>query len=225
VTDTRRKLKQTFFHPKMMPLAIVLDPQLGLHAPETLWIGSGTRAMDHAIEALCSKNGSPLVDAVVLEGIRRMVSALRRSKADPQDLLARRDGQLASWMCAYGLQSRVPMGASHAIGHVLGGTCDVPHYLCTPAMMPGVLAFNEPDTREAQAALAEALGQPGVPAARAFRDFVGSLGLPTRLADVGVTPAQFELIARNTMTEFFIFSNPRPVRTPADVLALLQLGA
>jgi maleylacetate reductase len=225
VTDTKRKLKQTFFDPKMMPLAIILDPQLGLHAPETLWIGSGTRAMDHAIEALCSKNGSPLVDAVVLEGIHRMVSALRRTKADPQDLTARRDGQLASWMCAYGLQSRVPMGASHAIGHVLGGTCGVPHYLCTPAMMPGVLAYNEPETREAQAALAEALGRPGVPASQAFREFVGSLGLPTRLADVGVGPDQFDLISRNTMTEFFIFSNPRPARTPADVVELLKLGA
>jgi alcohol dehydrogenase class IV len=225
VTDTRRKLKQTFFHPLMMPLTIILDPQLGLHAPETLWIGSGTRAMDHAIEPLCSKNGSPLVDAVVLDGIRRMVDALRRTKADGQDVSARRDGQLASWMCAYGLQSRVPMGASHAIGHVLGGTCGVPHYLCTPAMMPGVLAFNEPETREAQQALAAALGRPGVPASQAFREFVGSLGLPTRLADVGVGADQFDLISRNTMTEFFIFSNPRSVRTPADVLQVLELGA
>ncbi len=225
VTDTRRKLKQTFFHPQMMPLAIVLDPDLGLHAPETLWIGSGTRAMDHAIEALCSRNGSPLVDAVVLEGIRRMVHALPRSKADPTSVEARRDCQLASWMCAYGLQSRVPMGASHAVGHVLGGTCGVPHYLCTPAMMPGVLAFNLPDTGPAQAKLAEALGRPGVPASQAFREFVGSLGLPTCLADVGVGPEQFELISRNTMTEFFIFSNPRSVRTPADVMELLKLGA
>jgi alcohol dehydrogenase class IV len=225
VTDTKRKLKQTFFHPRMMPLAILLDPQLALHAPETLWIGSGTRAMDHAIEALCSKSGTPLVDAVVLEGIRRMADALRRSKADPQDLAARRDGQLASWLCSYGLQSRVPMGASHAVGHVLGGTCGVPHYLCTPAMMPGVLAFNEPETREAQQALAQALGRPGEPAAQVFREFVGSLGLPTRLADVGVGAEQFDLISRNTMTEFFIFSNPRKVATPADVVQLLQLGA
>jgi maleylacetate reductase len=225
VTDTRRKLKQTFFHPKMMPMAIVLDPELAMHAPETLWIGSGTRAMDHAIEALCSKNGSPLVDAVVLEGIRRMVDALKRSKADLSSLEARRDCQIASWLCSYGLQSRVPMGASHAVGHVLGGTCDVPHYLCTPAMMPGVLAFNAPDTGPAQAALSVALGRPGVPASQAFREFVGSLGLPTCLADVGVKPDQFELISRNTMTEFFIFSNPRSVKTPAEVMELLKLGA
>jgi maleylacetate reductase len=69
VTDTERRLKQTFFHPLMMPITIILDPQLALHAPEALWLGSGTRAMDHAIEALCAQSGSPLVDAAVLRGI------------------------------------------------------------------------------------------------------------------------------------------------------------
>lgn len=225
VTDTERKLKQTFFHPLMMPMAIVLDPNLALHAPETLWIGSGTRAMDHAIEALCSRMGTPLVDAVVLEGIRRMMEALPRSKAYPNDVEARRDCQIASWLCSYGLQSRVPMGASHAIGHVLGGTCDVPHYLCTPAMMPGVLQFNEPASQDAQRLLAGALGHPELSASDAFRKFAASLGLPTSLAGVGVGRDQFDLIARNTMTEFFIFSNPRKVRTPEEVLDILALAA
>lgn len=225
VTDTHRKLKQTFFHPLMMPLAIVLDPHLALHAPETLWVGSGTRAMDHAIEALCSRSGNPLVDAVVLDGIRRMVDALPRSRANPADLDARRDCQIASWLCSYGLQSRVPMGASHAIGHVLGGTCDVPHYLCTPVMMPGILQFNEPASSEAQRLLAAALGHPGKSASEAFRAFAQSLGLPTGLAGVGVGRDQFDLISRNTMTEFFIFSNPRKVRTPQEVLEILELAA
>jgi alcohol dehydrogenase class IV len=34
----------------------------------------------------------------------------------------------------------------HAIGHVLGGTCDVPHYFCTAVMMPSVLRYNRPVT-------------------------------------------------------------------------------
>ena len=225
VTDTRRKLKQTFFHPLMMPLAIVLDPQLALHAPETLWIGSGTRAMDHAIEALCSAGGNPLVDAAVLRGIEMMAQSLPRSRANPQDVEARRACQVASWLCSYGLQSRVPMGASHAIGHVLGGTCGVAHYLCTPAMMPGVLAFNVSATAEAQQLLSRALGHPELPAAQAFKRFASELGLPTSLEAVGVGEEQFGLIAKNTMKEFFIYTNPRPVRQPDDVIELLRLAA
>ncbi|MFM0092038.1 iron-containing alcohol dehydrogenase [Paraburkholderia sediminicola] len=225
VTDVRRKLKQTFYHPKLMPLAIILDPNLLSYAPESLLLGSGTRAMDHAIEALCSPQGNPLVDAAVLRGIELMRQWLPRAQVERNDIEAATQCQVASWLCSFGLQARVPMGASHAIGHVLGGTCDVPHFLCTPVMMPGILAYNLPVTADAQKALAAALGQPEVPASEAFRAFCKSLGLPTSLREVDVGADQFDLIARNTMTEFFIFSNPRAVQEPAGVLEILKLAA
>ncbi|HWT36245.1 MAG TPA: iron-containing alcohol dehydrogenase [Paraburkholderia sp.] len=225
VTDSRRKLKQTFFHQKMMPLTIVLDPQLLRYAPESLLLGSGTRAMDHAIEALCSPQGNPLVDATVLRGIELMREWLPRARSNRDDIEAATQCQVASWLCSFGLQARVPMGASHAIGHVLGGTCDVPHFLCTPVMMPGILTYNEPFTADAQKSLAAALGRADMPASDAFRAFCQSLGLPTSLREVEVGADQFDLIARNTMTEFFIFSNPRPVQEPAGVLEILKLAA
>jgi maleylacetate reductase len=181
--------------------------------------------MDHAIEALCSPQGNPLVDATVLRGIELMREWLPRARSNRDDIEAATQCQVASWLCSFGLQARVPMGASHAIGHVLGGTCDVPHFLCTPVMMPGILAYNEPFTADAQKSLAAALGQPGMSAADAFRAFCQSLGLPTSLREVDVGADQFELIARNTMTEFFIFSNPRPVQEPAGVLEILKLAA
>jgi maleylacetate reductase len=226
VTDTDRKLKQTFFHPLMMPIAIILDPELALHSPETLWLGSGTRAMDHAIEALCAKNGSPLVDASVLRGIALMTRMLPQSRANPTDVAIRAQCQIAAWLCAFGLQARVPMGASHAIGHVLGGTCGVAHYLCTPVMMSGVLEYNEPATEEAQKELATALGRPGVRASEAFRRFATELGLPTRLKEVAVTEDKFELIAQTTMKEeMFIYTNPRPVHEWEQVRDILTLAA
>ncbi|MGF6260936.1 maleylacetate reductase [Paraburkholderia youngii] len=224
VTDTERDLKQTFYHPKMMPVSIILDPSILQHAPESLYLGSGTRAMDHAIEALCSPRGNPLVDAVVLQGLEMMAHWLPLSRANRHDLEAAGKCQIASWLCSYGLQSRVPMGASHAIGHVLGGTCHVPHYLCTPVMMPAVLRYNEPVTQEAQRVLAKALGATGGSAADAFKSLCERLGLPTCLRDVNVGPDQFELIARTTMTEFFIYSNPRKVQASGEVLDILALA-
>jgi alcohol dehydrogenase class IV len=226
VTDPRRDLKQTFFHRRMMPITIILDPALMHHAPDDLYVGSGTRAMDHAIEALCSPRGTPLVDAVVLQGLALMAQWLPRSQADRGDLEAARQCQTASWLCSFGLQARVPMGASHAIGHVLGGTCHVPHYLCTPVMMPAILAYNQPSCADAQQKLAAALGHAGAPAADAFGAFCAALGLPTSLGAVGVGADQFELIGATTMREeFFIYSNPRPVRAAADVVDILRLAA
>ena len=90
-----------------------------------------------------------------------LAAGLPRVKADPKDISARMDCQIGTWLSTGPLASGVPMGASHAIGHVLGGTCDVPHYFCTAVMMPSVLRYNPPATEKAQQAIAAALGAPG----------------------------------------------------------------
>ncbi|MBT9470197.1 MAG: iron-containing alcohol dehydrogenase [Pseudomonadota bacterium] len=222
VTDTRRDWKQVFHHPLMMPHAIILDPQITLHTPETLWLGSGTRSMDHGIEALCAKLGTPLVDAVVTEGIGLLAEGLRRCKSDPTDLEARRLAQYGSWLSAFGLQTRVPMGASHAIGHVLGGTFGVPHYLITPVLMPHVLRYNRPATEDAQRRIAAALGAAGRSAADAFEQFIQELGLPGRLSDVGIEPGDYQRIGEIAVKSVFAPANPRPLNQPADIVALLE---
>ncbi|MGY3495895.1 iron-containing alcohol dehydrogenase [Bradyrhizobium sp. USDA 4502] len=225
VTDTSRKLKQIFNHPMMMPRSIILDPAITKYTPEKLWLGSGTRAMDHGIEAICSSRPNVLVDAVCQQGLRNLHDGLLRTKAHPDDEAARLSCQLGSWLSAFGLQSRVPMGASHAIGHVLGGTCDVPHYFCTAVMMPSVLRYNRPATEAAQQSIAAALGAPGRDAGEAFAAFIAELGLPRRLADVGVGEDRFELIGRNAMLSIFTRANPQPIREPADVVKILKLAA
>src|SRR5437899_3763462 len=168
VTDERQKLKQIFFHPQMMPVSIILDPALTLHTPANLWMGSGTRSMDHGIEALCSPAGTPLADEVVLAGIRLLREGMLRSLQHPDDLEARHQSQQGSWLAAFGLQARVPMGASHGIGHVLGGTFDVPHYYCTPVIMPSLLRYIKPFTEVAQNRLAVELGCQEIEAAVTF---------------------------------------------------------
>ena len=225
VTDTRRKLKQIFNHPMMMPRSIILDPAITKYTPEKLWLGSGTRAMDHGIEAICSSRTNALVDAVCQQGLRYLHDGLRRTKSNPNDEEARLNCQLGSWMSAFGLQARVPMGASHAIGHVLGGTCDVPHYFCTAVMMPSVLRYNRPATQAAQKSIAAALGAPDRDASEVFAAFIAELGLPRRLAEVGVAEDRFELIGKNAMLSIFTRANPQPIREPADVVQILKMAA
>jgi maleylacetate reductase len=225
VTDERHKLKQIFFHPQMMPLAIILDPALTLQTPSNLWMGSGTRSMDHGIEALCSPAGTPLADEVVLAGIRILREGMLQTLQQPDDLEARRLSQYGSWLASYGLQARVPMGASHGIGHVLGGTFDVPHYYCTPVIMPSLLRYNKPFTEDAQKRLATALGAPGGDAADAFAAFTKALGLPGRLADVGIGEDKFDQISKIAINHRFVQANPRPFRNEAEIIDLLRMAA
>ncbi|MGL3106958.1 iron-containing alcohol dehydrogenase [Bradyrhizobium sp. BR 1432] len=225
VTDERTKLKQIYFHPQMSPVAVILDPDLSLHTPMNLWMGSGTRSMDHGIEALCSPTGTTLADEVVLAGIRLLREGMLRTLEQPNDMEARRQSQQGSWLAAFGLQARVPMGASHGIGHVLGGTFDVPHYYCTPVIMPSLLRYNKAFTEDAQKRLAAALGSPDMEAGDAFAGFVKALGLPTRLADVGVGEDKFEKISKIAINHRFVQANPRPFKSEADIIDLLRMAA
>jgi maleylacetate reductase len=180
--------------------------------------------MDHGIEALCSPAGTPLADEVVLAGIRILREGMLRTL---QHLTIWRHGDCpnGSWLASFGLQARVPMEASHGIGHVLGGTFDVPHYYCTPVIMPSLLRYNKPFTEDAQKRLATALGGPGMEAADAFAEFTKRVGLPGRLADVCIGEDKFGKISKIAINHRFVQANPRPFKSEADIVDLLQMAA
>jgi len=143
-------------------------------------------------------------------------------KADPLDLEARLDCQLGAWMSMVGSQTGVPKGASHGIGHVLGGTADVAHGSTSCSMLPHVLRFNAPVNAERQAMVSEALGRPGEAAADVVAQLIAGLGLPRRLRDVAVKPEQLDRVAELSMHDRWIHTNPRKIEGPAVVRELLD---
>jgi maleylacetate reductase len=52
--DPVRKVRETIRNPYMVPSAVILDPTITLHTPMWLWLSTGMRSLDHAVEALCS---------------------------------------------------------------------------------------------------------------------------------------------------------------------------
>ena len=72
-------------------------------------------------ERICSHEVNPYADAQALRGLSLLTSGLPRVKADPMDLQARLDCQIGAWISMTGIVGGTRMGASHAIGHVLGG--------------------------------------------------------------------------------------------------------
>jgi len=92
-------------------------------------------------------------------------------------------------------------------------------------MMPSVLRYNRPATEAAQGLIAAALSAPDGDAGEAFAGFIAELGLPRRLAEVGVGEDRFELIGKNVMLSIFTRANPQPIRGPGDVVKILELAA
>ena len=221
-TDTVRHVKESYAHPLMMPLAVILDPAVTVHTPEWLFLSTGIRAVDHAVEDICSINPTPFSDGMSLQALRLLAAGLPAVKADPQDLEARLNCQLGAWMSIMGLQNGVAKGASHGIGHVLGGTADVPHGYTSCVMLPHVLRYNEPVNAERQKWVSEALGRPGDSAGDAVAALIASLGMPATLRDVGVKTEQLDQIAAGSMHDRWVHTNPRKIDGPVAVRALLD---
>lgn len=221
-TDTVRGMKENFLHPKASPRSVILDPALTLHTPEWLWLSTGIRAVDHAVEDLCSINTQPISEATSFQALRLLGRGLRAVKKDPADLEARLDCQLGAWMSIIGSSAGVQKGASHGIGHILGGTAGVPHGYTSCVMLPHVLRFNQSFNGAQQKLVSEALGEPHKPACDVVSDLVAQLGLPSTLREVGVKADMLDLIAQNSMHDRLIHSNPRKIHGPEDVRRILE---
>jgi maleylacetate reductase len=98
----------------------------------------------------------------------------------------------------------------------------VPHGYTSCVMLPHVLRFNEAVNGERQTLVAEALGHPGMKAADAVAALIASLGLPSTLRSVGVKPEQLDAIARQSMHDRWVHTNPRKIDGPPVVRELLD---
>jgi len=223
-TDVAKRLKEGFHHPEMIPQAVILDPRITPHTPMQLWLSTGIRAVDHAVETLCSIQVQPLFEATSAHALRLLQHGLIRTKQDPADLEARLESMLGVWLSLIGIQSGAPMAASHGIGHVLGGTAGVPHGFTSCVMLPHVLRWNKSVNADRQALVSAAFGQPQADAGDLVAGLVRKLELPATLREVGVTREQLDLIAQNSMHDRGIATNPRKIRGPADVREILELA-
>jgi maleylacetate reductase len=221
-TDLERRVKEAFAHPEMIPHTVILDPQITLHTPMRLWLSSGLRAVDHAVETLCAVHTQPLFEAAAGRALALLVRSLPLTKRDPADLSARLESQLGVWLSLIGPQAGAPMGASHGIGHALGGTAGVPHGVTSCIMLPHVLRWNKVVNAERQRSVAAAFGAPAADAGDLVADLVRRLELPSRLQAAGVDRAALPLIAEVSMQDRHIPTNPRRIEGPADIMTLLQ---
>ncbi len=224
VTDSVTKSKQTFSHRLLAPRSVVLDPGATLHTPLWLLFATGIRSVDHAVESYCSPQAHPGTEALSLQGLRLLARSLPAIKSDPTDLQARLDAQIGMWQAIAAGASGVPTGASHGIGYVLGGTFGVPHGHTSCVMLPAVLAWNAAVNAERQKALSEAMGSPQRPASELVRELVAQLDQPTTLRAVGIKRENLAEISERALGYAPVLKNPRPIKTSADVMQILELA-
>jgi alcohol dehydrogenase class IV len=222
VTNTTLKLKQSFINRGIVAETVILDPAITVHTPEWLWLSSGVRAVDHAVETFLSLDANEYTDGTALQALRTLGAGLPAVKADAHDLEARLRCMIGAWLSMVGIVSGTRLGASHAIGHILGGSANVPHGHTSCVMLPYVLDYNASVNGARQREVAAALGQPNTPPARILDSFIRDLGMPRTLRDVKIDETDLPRLAKNCMLDDWTYSNPRPISTPEQIMEILK---
>jgi len=192
VTDEVAGKKSGFADARAVPPVVILDPEATVFTPEELWLSTGIRALDHAVEGFLYGGEHPVTDVTGLEGAKRLMEYLPRSKQEPEDLDIRSELQIAAWLAYFG-PLNTPMGLSHELGRRIGASYEVPHGVTSCiTLAPSLEAVRDQTPEERWQRLSDALG--GEPAERVAA-LVEELGLPNRLRDAGVPEEDLEKIA------------------------------
>lgn len=221
-TDKKHNVKQGYVHPRMTARAVILDPALTLHTPEWIWFSTGVRALDHCFETIGSLHGNDYWDGMAMNGLRLLSAGLTAVKADPRDLTARQHCQMGAWCSMIAIVAGLPMGISHAVGHALGGSFDVPHGYTSCVMAPFALEYNRGANGHRQQLISIALGQPSRPAHELADELIRSLGMPRSLTAVGLKAGDLEPLAGYTFQDIWCGTNPRPIADSAALVDLLK---
>ena len=208
---TNGKLKRGFNSNLNRPVFAIMNPELTFTLPPFQTACGVVDILMHTMERyMCTNTDNDLVDKLAEGELRAVIAAGRRAMAEPEDYEARATLMLAGSLSHNGL-----MGAGRACGlwahkleHEMSGLDDrIAHGAGLAVVWPAYLQFFanrgaggerlfryavnvwgvEPDYTHPERTI-----QGGIDACRAYFD---SLGMPSRLGDLGLTEADIPVMA------------------------------
>ena len=221
ITNSETREKKIIFHPKMLPSAVICDPQLTIGMPKHLTAGTGLDAFAHCVEAYSSPHYHPMSQGIALEGIRLVKEYLPKAHNDGHDVEARAHMMSAAAMGATAFQKG--LGAIHALSHPIGAVHHTHHGTTNAVCMPAVLQFNRVaiESRFNQvAAFLDIKG--GFDGFCAYVDELNaSMNIPKSLAELGVDNPDIESLTRSALNDPSVGGNPVPM-TAQNTRALFE---
>jgi alcohol dehydrogenase class IV len=209
LTNTADHTKKIIFHPRMLPALVIGDPELALGLPPPLTAATGMDAFTHSFETFCVDAFHPMADGIALESMRLIRDHLPRAVRNGRDIEARTMMFAAAMMGGVAFQKG--LGAVHSLAHPLGALHNVQHGLANGVILPYVVALNrraiEPKVDRVAHALEIEGGFDGFMAW--LLDFRKQLGIPHRLADLGLDGADADEIAAKALADPSTAANPR----------------
>lgn len=229
ITDRARQFKFAVIGKNAACRVAIADPVMTLSMPPGLTASTGLDALTHAIESYTSVTTHPFSEALALEAVTKITGHLRQAVANGRDL-EERDQVLQGVIMASVAFSNTRLGNAHAMAHPLGARFRVPHGVANAILLPHVMWFNVPAVPHKFARLAEAMGEriegltmmeAAYKAVDAVRKLSEDVGIPKGIREMGVTEADIDVLAEDSMKSGNIQANPR-VTTKKDIIELFK---
>lgn len=208
ITNSQTEEKKIIFHPRMLPVQVICDPELTVGMPQAITAGTGMDAFAHCLEAYCSPHYHPMSQGIALEGMKLVKDFLPRAFEDGGDLEARANLMSAAAMGATAFQKG--LGAIHALSHPIGAVHHTHHGTTNAVVMQQVLMFNKPKVRRKLARAANYLSISG-----GFDGFCGyvadlntRLGIPANLTELGVVEPDIDALVDAALKDPSCGGNP-----------------
>jgi alcohol dehydrogenase class IV len=221
ITDDATHTKRLIFHPRIMPVAVIADPELTIGMSPKTTAATGMDALAHCLEAYCAPGFHPMADGIALEGTRLIRDFLPRACRDGRDIEARANMMAAATMGAAAFQKG--LGAVHSLSHPLGAIYGIHHGLLNGVLLPYVLDFNRQAIEAKMKRLARYLGlDGGFESVMAWLlDLRKEVGIPENLLAIGIDDGKADEIVRAALKDPTAPTNPIALME-ASVAALFR---
>jgi len=221
LTNEETQSKKIIFHPKLMPVTVICDPELTVGMPRAITAGTGMDAFAHCLEAYCSPHYHPMSQGIAVEGMRLVKNNLLKVYENAHDMEGRANMMSAAMMGGTAFQKG--LGAIHAVSHPIGAIYHTHHGTTNAVVMQPVLNFNRAAIEKRIDIAAAYLEIDG--GFDGFYNFVGdinnALGIPKNLKELGCDEKDINLIAKLALEDPSVGGNPIEM-TLENTISLLE---
>ncbi|SMY24442.1 unnamed protein product [Zymoseptoria tritici ST99CH_1A5] len=196
--------------PELAPSAILYDSKFALETPEWLWMSTGMRAMDHAMELMYHPTSTEMpCRQMALFAAGDLFTYLKKYHDNPKDEQVITKLQLAAFASLgfLALNIKGGLGLSHTLGYALGSPFGIPHGITSCLTLGHVVklkAESSADDAAQIARMAPFIGiarsgddkKDGIAVGDAILKLVEDIGLKTTLTEKGVGKDKVHFITK-----------------------------
>lgn len=200
LTDTEEKRKFSTGSREIVPTIAIVDPSLTQKLPARITADTGLDALTHAVEGYVCTWHNDFSDGLCLKAAELVFAYLERAYRDGENDVEARDKMgVAATIAGLGFGNS-NLGLAHAMGHSFGALFKKPHGRCVSLFLPYVTEFSINAGTGRYGDIARFVGLTtdrdeetgGRLLVQQLRALQTAVGQPQRMADFGISPADFE---------------------------------